>query len=156
MATITVDQLVPKIENSLKAVRAKSKGLGISLTTAEVELSLDRTLGGEGGVKFDFVVEVELGGGQKRSRGQTLSLKLNPKGGSAQLGDTETDELAEAILGLASAIKRVGTSSFAVEHGTVEVEFTVTTEGKLKLVVGGGEREKKATHKVKLVFKPTT
>jgi hypothetical protein len=42
-----------------------------------------------------------------------------------------------------------------VEEGTVEVEFAVTTEGKLKIVVAGGERETKGAHKMKLAFKPT-
>ena len=155
MATITVDQLVPKIENALKRVRTKSKDLGITLKTAEVELSVNRAWGGEGGLKIDFVVEIDAGGSHKRSRAQTLSLKLVPKGGVAKLGDTESDELAEAILALASAIKQAATSSFAVDEGTVEVEFEVTTEGKLKVVFGGGERETKGAHKVKLAFKPS-
>jgi hypothetical protein len=155
MAQITVDQLVPKIENALKAVRARSNDLGITLVTAEVELSLDRTTRGEGGLKFEFFVEVDVGGSQKRSRGQTLSLKLTPKGGSGKLGDAESDELAEAILGLAGAIKRAATPSFKVTEGTVEVEFAVTTDGKLKVVVAGGEHETKGGHKMKLSFKPT-
>jgi hypothetical protein len=31
----------------------------------------------------------------------------------------------------------------------------VTTDGRLKVVLGGGERESKGAHKMKLVFKPT-
>ncbi len=154
MANITVDQLVPKIENALRVVRAKSKDLGITLMTAEVELSMERAWTGEAGVKFDFIVEVDVGGSQKRSRGHTLSLKLTPKGGAVKLGDKESDELAEAILSLASAIKRAGTSSFAVTEGTVEVEFTVSTDGKLKVVVAGGDRETKGVHKLTLAFRP--
>jgi hypothetical protein len=154
MATMTVDQLVPKIETALNAVRAKSKGLGITLIKAEVELSVTGKLGGEGGLKFDFIVEVDVSGGQERSRGQILSLTLTPKGGPLTLGEAESDDLAEGIMSLAAAINRARASTFEVTEGTVVVEFGVTTEGKLKVVVGGGKRETKGAHKLKLTFRP--
>jgi hypothetical protein len=156
MTTITIDELVPKIEAALKVVSAKSADHGITLTIAEVELFASGDWTGEGGLKIEFLVEVDVGAKQQRSHGQTLSLKLTPKGGALKLGKDESNELAEAILSLALAIKRASTSAlFLVKDGTVVVEFGVTTTGKLKIVAGGGERQTKGVHKMKLTFVPT-
>jgi hypothetical protein len=151
---MTVDQLVPNIEEALNYVRANTDKLGITLTKADVELSANGIWEGGVGVKFDFFVPVDLGGSKGWSRGQTLSLSLTPKGGPVSLGTPESDDLAAGILALAAAIRGNSLSKFAVTDGSVTIDFGVTSEGKLKVIAGGG-RKSAGAHRIKLSFRPT-
>ena len=60
------------------------------------------------------------------------------------------EAIKPAALAMASIFRNIADAPDAVE-----VEFGVTTEGKLKVVVAGGERDIKGAHMMKLVFKPT-
>jgi hypothetical protein len=152
---MTLDQLIPKIDKALSIVAARSKNLNLTLLEAEVELSVHSASGGEGGVKVDFVVEVDIGGSGEKASDQRLSLKLTPKGGQKELGEPETDALVSGILAVAGAVHRAGLSSFAVSEAKVEVEFEITKEGKLKAIVGGFDKSSKNSHKITLTFRPT-
>jgi Trypsin-co-occurring domain 2 len=151
MSGITVDQLIKTVEDALAVVATKSEAkLGITLTKADLELSAVAT--DEAGAKYSFeFVGFEAGGKLESATAHVLSLSLVPKHGTLALGEREADELAEAILALAAAIHRADQSKFVVTEGKVDVKFTATKEGKLKLVVGGATKSEKA-HSMKLTF----
>lgn len=152
MSDINARQLIKTVEDALAIVARRSDKLGITLTKAELELSVIATEEGGGTLKFDWIVTVEAGVKLESSSKHVLSLTLVPKSGIAQLSEgVAADELADAIVQLAATIKDAGQSKFVVTDGRVEVKFVATREGKLKLVVGGGVKAEDA-HTIKLTF----
>jgi len=152
MTEITVDQLIKLVEDALAVVVTTSSNLGITLLKAEVELSVGVTQEGETGIKFDWVVSFEAGGKIESSSKHVLSLSLVPKGGLLKLAEGDANELANAILALAKAIKSADQSKFVITEGKVEVKFVATQEGKLKIVVLGGGQKSEDAHTIKLTF----
>jgi hypothetical protein len=153
MTEITVDQLIKTVEDALEVVATKSESLGLVLKSTEVELSAGATWEGGVAFKFDWGVSIDLSTKHESSTKHVLSLSLTAKSGLLKLGARETDELASAILDLASAIKRAGKSKFAVTEGKVEVKFGITHDGKVKVAVGGGAKSE-GLHSIKLTFYP--
>jgi hypothetical protein len=153
MSSITINQLIKTVEDALAIVAKKSKdSLDITLMKAEVELSVKATDEVSGGAKLDWGLSIDLSGKVESSNTHTLSLSLIPVKGYLKLG-SESDELADAILALAKAIKEAEQTKFVITEGKVDVKFVVTSEGKLKIVVGGGS-SKEGTHSIKLTFQP--
>jgi hypothetical protein len=153
MSGITFDHLIQTIEDALAVVAKKGKDtLDITLMKAELELVVTASEEVGGGAKFDWLVSVDLSGKIGSSNTHTLSLTLIPVNKAIKLG-SEKDELADAILALAQAIKTADQSKFSVTEGKVHVKFVVSSEGNLKLVAGGGAK-KENTHSIKLTFQP--
>jgi hypothetical protein len=152
MTEITVDQLIKVVEDALVIVATRSDNLGLTLMKADLELSMGATHEGGTTIKFDWFVSVEAGAKIESGSKHVLSLSLVPKGGTMRMDESpKADELADAILALAKAIKGAGKSKFVVTEGKVEVKFVATRQGTLKVVAGGGTKAEDA-HSIKLTF----
>jgi len=153
MSGTTINQLVKTLEDALAIVARQSKeNLEITLTKAELELSVAVTDKMSAGIKFDWGLSFDFSGELQASNTHVLSLSLVPRKGM-KLG-TESAELADAIIALAKAIKEADQGKFTITEGKVDLKFVVTTEGNIR-VVGGGGTKKEGTHGVKLTFLPS-
>jgi len=153
MSSITFNQLIKTIEDALAIVARKGKdSLGMTLMKAELEMAVTATEEGSVGAKFDWGVSIDFSGSIKSSNAHTLSLTLIPVKKALSAGDEE-DELADAILALAKAINETDQAKFSVSEGKVDVKFTVSKEGNLKIIVGSGDKNENV-HSIKLTFQP--
>ena len=153
-----VIKLVQEIEDALAIVRQYSQQhLGITLRQADLELNLiaeDKfTAGGQVGV----LVPVEASFERTGVHTQKFELSLMPVGGGLALGEPESNDLAKAIIDLASSMSKIvrrNPALFALSGGSITIAVEITKEGKLHVIAGGG-RQTSSAHTIKLIFQPS-
>jgi Trypsin-co-occurring domain 2 len=151
--------VIKSIETALAVVRRRLKDekLGITLQRADIELKVTTTGGISGGFKWDLVVPVEVGGKHETTDTMTIALSLTPAKSAASLGESPSDELADGIIELAKAMKQASdetAGNFAVSSGSIGLEFAVTAEGTLQIVVGP-KINTGTTNSIELNFRPS-
>src|SRR5262245_14158454 len=100
--------LVKKIERALAIVadKAKKEKLGLSLQRSELHLKASSKKSGKIGGKIEFGVSLEASAGKEWSKAHSLVLGLTPKTKIDLGGEVESEELADTIFEVASAIKQ--------------------------------------------------
>jgi hypothetical protein len=157
--SVSLDTVIKNIETALAVVRKRMKGerIGITLDKADIQLKVTTVGGAEVGLKWEVLVPVEISAKQTTKDTQTLALSLKPAAGSAALGNSPSDELAEAILHLSKAMKQASDSAagnFTVSSGSVALEFEINNEGKVQAIFGGN-LSSGSNHSITLTFRPT-
>ena len=151
-----VIQLIREIENALVIIRQHSqKYWGITLRKADLELNLAQETTYTAGGGVTFFVPVEASTEKTTLHTQKFEISLTPIGGGIDLGETESNDLAQAIIDLAETmnlIAMVNPTSFELTSGSLTIEIETTTEGKVQVVLGGS-RGQSTTHKIKLMFR---
>jgi hypothetical protein len=154
----TVVELFKDLEAALAIVRTNTaQSLNLTLQRAEVEVELRVKTSTVAGVKFDIGVSVDTSVQRDVSEVHVFSLTLDPKGETGRMGSEETQDLASAIIEIASLHKKIAeldSSSFSVGDLKLSVSFERNTEGKLQ-IVGGGGRSSGTAQRVRLTFRPS-
>ncbi|HUB82599.1 MAG TPA: trypco2 family protein [Bryobacteraceae bacterium] len=150
--------LVSRMEVALAMVagRTKKDKLGIELQRAELHLKVATKKTAKAGGKLEFGVSIDVSSEKEWSKAHTFILALTPKAKIA-LGKDESEELADAIIEIASAIKQLEKTvagNFNASEATVSIEVERSTDGKLQVVAGGGGKSVNA-HTLKLTFRPS-
>jgi hypothetical protein len=153
----TLDEVVKLLQNALKLVRNRSRGqLGITLLEAEIELNVIQKGQMKAGLKFEYLVPIDIGVNYETATTHKLSLKLTATPEFGDLGrDSETEDLADSIIGLAADVKNVREhigKDFDLNTFSVSLEFSVNKEGKLQVVAGGSKSGERG-HTIKLTFR---
>jgi len=156
-ASALVD-LVSKIEVALAMVVGRSKDtLGLTLQKAELHLKAATKKNIKAGGKLEFGVSIDLSAQQEWSRAHALILSLTPKEKISMGKRDESEDLADAIFEIASAVKqleRTVARSFNASEAAVSIDVEEGKDGKLQVVVGGGSKWTN-THTIKLIFRPS-
>ena len=149
--------LLSKIEIALAMVAGRSKEtLGLTLQKAELHLKVATKRDVKVGGKLEFGVSIDLSAQAEWSRAHTLVLGLIPKA-KVSLGTDESEELADAIFEIASAIKQLNQTvagNFNASEATISIDVEEARDGKLQVVAGGGGKWTNA-HTIKLSFRPS-
>ena len=154
----TLSDVVNILRTALGLVRSRSQGeLRITLVKVDVDLKLQAKRNRSEGLKFEYIVPMELGIERERATTHTLALTLTPVPEAANLGGApETEDLADSIIQLASEAKKIRQQvqdDFALSEFSVALEIGVSSEGKLQ-VVAGGVKGGVHGHQIKLTFRP--
>jgi hypothetical protein len=153
----TLSDVVNILQTALGIVRFRSGGeLKITLIKADVDLKVlaKRKIGA--GLKFEYFVPVEVGIDHAWAATHTLALTLTPRPEAAALGKTrETEDLADSIIDLAAEAKNIQkqATEFELSEFSIELEIGVSSEGKLKVLLGGNMSGEHG-HKIRLSFRP--
>jgi hypothetical protein len=150
--------LVRKIEEALAIVanRTKDGALGLTLQKAELHLKVATKKAAKAGGKIEFGVSIDVSAEKEWSRAHTLVLALTPKT-KIGLGKTESEELADSIFEIASAVnqlQRTVAGNFNASEATVSIDVEESKDGKLQIVAGGGGKWTNS-HTIKLTFRPS-
>jgi hypothetical protein len=151
-------ELVSRMEVALAMVAGRTKlgELGLTLQKAELQIKVATKKSAKAGGKLDFGVSIDLSSEKEWSKAHTLVLVLTPKTRIA-LGKSESEDLADAIIEIASAVKQLEKTvagNFNASEATVSIDVEQTSDGKLQVVAGGGGKSASA-HTLKLTFRPT-
>lgn len=146
--------LVKSIEDALDIVRGRHRDLGMTLARADIELLVEAkkstTIGGE-----LPLVPIDVGFEGKWTDVQTFGLTLTPAAGVGDLAGVDVkDELANGILAIAAAVKKINDlhkKTWVTSNPKVKVNVERERTGKLK-IGGGGGRSDRRTHTITLTF----
>jgi hypothetical protein len=158
IAMESLSDVVGILQAALGIVRSRSQSeLNITLVRADVDLKVRATRKTGAGLKFEYVVPIDLGVEREQTTTHALALTLTPKPEAANLGGTpESEDLADSIIQLASEAKNIRQqveNQFALSDFSIAIEIGVSKGGKLQ-VVAGGARGGESGHKLKLTFRP--
>lgn len=151
--------VVDLFRTALGVVRWRTRGeLGIRLVKANLHLRLEQARDLKAGVggKLLYVIPVEGEVSRSWTKTHDLTLSLTPHERTADLGEPETEELADAIVDLARAAKEIRqrvATEFNLDSFGISAEVGVSRGGKLQ-IVAGGERASGTSHTVDLSFRP--
>jgi hypothetical protein len=138
------------------AQRLIDEKVGLKLQNAELGVNLEVKKKMITGGKFDLGVSVDLSVSKEWTKRHALIISLTPLK-PVTLGRPESEELADAILTLASAtsaVLKAGAASFALNSASLSLEIAETAEGKMQVVAGPGGAHGNS-HTVKLTFRPS-
>src|SRR5437660_8232543 len=126
-------ELVSRMEVALAMVagRTKQGALGLTLQKAELQIKVATKKSTKAGGKLDFGVSIDLSSEKEWSKAHTLVLALTPKAKIA-LGKSESEDLADAIIEIASAVKQLEKTvagNFNASEATVSIDVEQTTDG---------------------------
>lgn len=101
------------------------------------------------------LVPLEVSGHYKETEIQTIALSLVPEPATLELMSRVSDELADAIEVIKTAVQEAARSAptFGLAEATVSLNVGVAKDGKLSVIIGGS-MESVTTHTVKLILKP--
>jgi hypothetical protein len=153
-----VIKLVEQIRNALAIVRENSKKkLEIALQSAELNLKLTEENKQKAG--GDFVsawVPIKVGMERSTSSVAEFSLTLIPALSNIDLGQTESQKLADNIFVLASAMasaQRASQPQFNLKDASITIGLEITQAAELQVLIGGSSKDA-AAHTIKLEFRP--
>ena len=150
-----IQTVVKYVKEAILAVEAE----GTTVQVEKLELTLKAvevmTAGGE--LKLKIPILGDIGGGLEMSaqNTQVVTLTLVPPKGKELLGAPDIKkELKEAILTIKEGVKSAADNEpkFALENSAVELNFVVTGEGKINVVVKADTKAEE-THSMKLYLK---
>jgi hypothetical protein len=148
--------LVKQLEEALAIVasRTTTEKLGLTLQKADLHLKVSTKKSAVVGGKIECGVSIDLSAEKEWSRAHAIVLSLIPKA-KITLGKPESEELADTIVELASAIaaieKRVA-GNFRPTEATVSIDVEQNKDGKVQIVAGGGGTWSNA-HTMELSFR---
>jgi hypothetical protein len=159
-ANVLVD-LVKKIEQALAIVADKTEKdkqkLGLTLQKAELHLKVSTKKDFKAGGKIEWGVSIDLSASKEWSRAHTIVLNLAPKDKIELGGKDESEDLAEIIFAVASAIsqlRKTVAGNFNASGAEVSIDVEESKDGKIQVVAGGGGKWANA-HTIKLSFRPS-
>jgi hypothetical protein len=158
-ARVLVD-LVKKIEQALAMVAEKTrkdKKLGLELQRAELHLKVSTKKDVKAGGKIEWGISIDLSASKEWSQAHTIVLNLAPKEKIQLGGKEESEELAETIFAVASAIselRKTVAGNFNASGAEVSIDVEESKDGKIQVVAGGGGKWTNA-HTIKLGFRPS-
>lgn len=154
-------ELISQVKRALQEALSPSALQQRKIQLDSVVLTVSTVVSKDGGISFTIpVINATIGGGVSTDHTTTLEITLEPPPPSLFKSVDPGRELRqELVQGLQQTLDLIGQiddmddePKLDFQQSSFELDFGVTAEGKLELVVSGGGK-RADTHSVKLVLK---
>ena len=148
-----VPSLVREIKKAIQNAQNHLDNYHLMISNLELEIKTKINMASGGELKLG-IVPVELSANLSKTDIHTITISLTPVESSVELLGNVEDELTNAIKLVGMTIQEAATSTpaFELENSTINLNFGVSTEGKISIIAeAGGARE--STHTIKLTLK---
>jgi len=152
---VQIDGIISKVKKAIREVERRSYRSELGVKIEKLDLKLKAYNNKEGGVELKLpIVDTALGleGNISKEETQTIELTLVPVENVRLFGDEEIeDNLVDLIMGIEQGIKNaiVEAPRFKLQSASVELNFIVSSGGKISVVAKGGMKSE-TTHNLKL------